>query len=123
MRGLNLPVGVGPNGGASMVDGDDNDRKIISIALGSSENDNAFQQDITLGEELIFNTDDPAMRVKVLRKLETIFDKFRTKKRFLLKKETISWSSSDGETTLEFKYVNLESDEEKLFRRAFTSAG
>jgi hypothetical protein len=123
MKGLKLPVGIGSNGGAALVDGDENDAKIITISLGSSENENAFQQDITLSEDMIFDLNDPTIRARILKKLYNIFEVFRVKKRFLLKKETIKWIEDPTEQamTLEFKYVNLESDEEILFRRAFTS--
>jgi hypothetical protein len=124
MRGLRLPVGVGPNGGASLTEGDENDYKIIAIALGSGENENAFQQDITLGERMVFDLNDYTMRASILKKLYKIFENFRLKKRFELKKETISWveDSPNQTLTLEFKYVNLESDEDIFFRKAFTSA-
>jgi hypothetical protein len=124
MRGLRLPVGVGPNGGASLIEGDENDYKIIAIALGSTENENAFQQDITLGERMVFDLNDYTIRASILKKLYKIFENFRLKKRFELKKETISWieDSRNQILTLEFRYVNLESDEDIFFRKAFTSA-
>lgn len=118
MKGLKLPVGVNASGGAALIEGDENDEKIISIALGGGENEHAWQQDSTLGEELIFDFSDPTTRAKILRRLYSIFDLFRIKKRFMLKKETIEWEGSEeGEVVLSFKYVNLESDEEKNFRR------
>jgi hypothetical protein len=124
MIGLALPVGVGAHGGARLVEGDENDMKLITIALGSSENENAFQQDITLDEGMVFDLNDPTIRARILRRLYKIFDEFRIKKRFRLKKETIKWEedSKEQELTLEFKYVNLESDEDIIFRRAFTAS-
>lgn len=124
MRGLSLPVRVGPNGGASLVEGDVNDYKIISIALGSSESENAFQQDITLNDRMIFDLNDIVIRASILKRLYKIFEIFRLKKRFELKKETINWQEDNVNQTLtlEFQYVNLESDEDILFRRSFTGA-
>jgi hypothetical protein len=124
MKGLKLPVGVGANGGASLIEGDENDYKIISIALGSSENENAFQQDTTLDERMIFDLNDYVIRSNILKRLYKIFENFRLKKRFELRKETINWTEDpkNQTLTLEFRYVNLESDEDIFFRRAFTSA-
>lgn len=124
MIGLKIPVGVNSHGGAALVSGDVNDEKIIMIALGSSENDNAFQQDITLGETMIFDLNDPTIRAKILRKLYGIFNEFRTKKRFELKKDTVTWEEDPRkqELTLSFQYTNLESDEDILFRRTFTAS-
>jgi hypothetical protein len=123
-RGLKVPVGVAPHGGAALVDGDTNDAKIIKIALGSDESENAFQQDISLDVGMVFSLNDPTLRARILRRVYKIFDEFRVQKRFKLKKETMKWSENEAnqELTLEFKYVNLESDEEKLFRRSFTSS-
>lgn len=124
MIGLRIPVGVSSHGGARLVSGDVNDTKIITIALGSSENENAFQQDITLDEGMVFDLNDPTVRAKILRRLYLIFENFRVKKRFKLKKETIDWEEDpkEQELTLEFTYTNLESDEDILFRRAFTAS-
>jgi hypothetical protein len=124
MIGLKIPVGVNSSGGAALISGDINDMKIITIALGSSENENAFQQDITLGESMVFDLNDPTIRAKILRKLYRIFDNFRLKKRFLLKKETIAWEEDPQkqELTLVFTYTNLESDEDILFRNTFTAS-
>lgn len=124
MIGLKIPVGVSSHGGASLISGDVNDVKIITISLGSSENENAFQQDITLDEGMVFDLNDPTVRAKILRRLYRIFENFRLKKRFKLKKESIKWEedSKEQELTLEFTYTNLESDEDILFRRAFTAS-
>lgn len=124
MIGLKIPVGVNAHGGAALVSGDVNDMKIISISLGSSENENAFQQDITLGEAMVFDLNDPTIRAKILRKLYMIFDNFKVKKRFKLNKNTIEWEEDPKkqELTLLFTYTNLESDEDVLFRRAFTAS-
>jgi len=93
------------------------------IALGSGENENAFQQDVTLGLSMIFDIADVEGRAVILSKLRRIFDKFERLKRFVLKEDTIQWrSGNDGETILYFKYVSLESDEEKEFSRKLLSS-
>lgn len=124
MIGLKIPVGVNSHGGTSLVDGDENDMKIITVALGSSENENAFQQDVTLDEAMVFDLNDPTTRASILRRLYRIFENFRMKKRFMLKRETIQWEEKPKtqELVLEFTYVNLESDEDVLFRRTFTAS-
>ena len=124
MIGLRLPVGVGAHGGARLVEGADNDRKLISIALGSSESENAFQQDITLDEGMVFDLNDPTVRARILRRLYRIFEEFRIQKRFRMKKETIKWSedSEKQELILDFEFVDIENDEDLFFRRAFTAS-
>ena len=50
MKGIKIPVGASKSGGAATITGDENDKQIISVALGSTDNENAFQQEISLGE-------------------------------------------------------------------------
>lgn len=123
--GLDIPVGVNPSGGARLVDGDVNDNKIISMALGDDDNENAFQQNIGLGIDMIFAIEDPAVRAKIMGRLRAIFRSFEAQKRYRLMPATVKWSQ-DSETQdliLEFKYLNLESDEVNTFKRTLTSEG
>jgi hypothetical protein len=121
--GLKVPIGVNSIGGAALVNGDDNDIKIIKLALTNDDNENAFQQNIGLGEEMIFDLNDPTTRPKIISKLRRIFDKFEANNRFKLLYNTIKWeeSSDDGELSLTFKYLNIESDEIKEFDQKFGS--
>lgn len=122
-RGLAVPVRVAPWGGAALVEGDDNDDKIISLALGADDNENAFQQNIGLGDDMIFGISDPQIRGRIVGKIRQIFRRFETQKRYRLLSETMRWlpPTGDGEMTLEFKYINLESDETKTFSRTYRS--
>lgn len=123
--GLRIPVGVGTGGGARLVGGEENDRKIIFLSLGSGWNENAFQQDIALGQAMIFATNDPSVRALIRRRLIAIFREFQALNRYRLLQETIKWSEDAGrqELVLEFKYANLETDEVKDFTQRFTAAG
>jgi hypothetical protein len=107
-----------------LIEGDDNDHKIISLALGSDDNENAFQQDIGLGESMIFDVSDPQLRGRIVAKIRNIFRRFEAQKRYRLLGETMRWAPGEpGELILEFKYINLESDEPKTFSRAYRSGG
>lgn len=118
--GLAIPVGVNNQGGAKLVSGDENDKKIISLSLGDDSNENAFQQNIGLGIGMIFDISDEITKANILRRLREVFRRFEAQKRFLLREETIKWGSNENqEFVLEFKYVCIESDEEKEFRQKF----
>jgi hypothetical protein len=122
--GLKIPMGVNSGGGLATVDGDDNDAKIIKLTLSDGENENAFQQDITLGIDMIFDILDPIVRSKITIRIVRAFEKLQSQKRFKLLKNTINWdesSSAQGELTLNFRYLNLESDEEKEYEQKFNS--
>ncbi len=119
--GLKLPVGTSSTGGVALVDSDENDNKIISLALGSDDNENAFNQDIGLGVDMVFAISDPHIRGRIITRLRQIFKRFEAQKRFKLFPSTIKWTedSTEQELTLEFKYLNIESDEEKTFSRTY----
>ncbi len=119
--GLKVPVGVNPSGGASLVHGDDNDNKIIKIALSNDDNENAFQQDVGLGEEMIFDISAPTSKSKIMVKVQRIFTKFQAEKRYKLLRNTVKWTDDpeNQEVNLEFRYLNLESDEEQTYEQKF----
>ena len=117
--GLRIPVGVDGTGGAALTTGDAQDRKIIMTALGDNENENAFQQNIGLGSFMVFDVDAPDVQSNVLRQVRRIFRVFRAKQRFKLIEGSVEFKKeAEGELTLEFKYINLESDEERPFKTA-----
>jgi hypothetical protein len=120
--GLAVPVGVGQDGGARLADGDGNDAKIILLALGSDDNENAFQQNIGLGEGMVFDIADPTSRSRITRRLVEIFRRFEAQQRYILRTNTIQWTQdSNNQTTyLSFLYVQVESDQEKEFRQQFS---
>lgn len=113
--GLRIPVSIGPNGGAALVSGSENDDKIIRLALGDDTNENAFQQDIGLGMGAVFDISDAVGKAKIIAKLRTIFQGFERAKRYRLRDDSIRWSSREGEQILEFLYFNLESDDTREF--------
>lgn len=117
--GLKIPVGVNPMGGIAKVTGDDNAIQAIKTALTDCENEHAFQQELGLGAGMVFASNDMRLRAVILRRVRGIFNEFQKEKRFKLLEETIKWSEGDGELVLEFRYMDLESDEEKPFQRVF----
>lgn len=123
--GLAIPVGVGPHGGAALSDGEENDKKIILLALGSDDSEHAWQQNVGLGDEIVFSLGDASVRSLVTRRLIAIFDRFRLQQRFILRPETIRWVEKPATQELElyFKYVSIETDEEKNFRHSFRASG
>lgn len=123
-KGLAVPVGVGQNGGAELVEGDANDAKIIKLALGSDDNENAFQQGIGLGDGMVFDVADQTVRPKVVRRVIEIFRVFEAQQRYILEQGTIKWEQIEGsgETTLSFMYLQIESDSPKEFRQTFSGS-
>jgi len=123
-KGLAMPVGVNPTGGAATVEHDDNDRKVIFTALSDCSSEHAFQQDLGLGGDMIFDISDPVLRARIQQRLYAIFKDFEAQNRYKLRTNTIKWSENSKEQalSLEFKYLNIESDEELTFKRAFTKA-
>lgn len=124
-RGLKIPVGVSPSGGLAFVEHDENDNKTIMLALGAGDNENAFQQDITLGDGMVFDNADPTMRARVVARIVEIFRDFERQKRFKLHRHTIEWASQEGSQvqTLRFTYLNIESDEIRQFDSARANGG
>ena len=120
--GLAMPVGVGPSGGARLSSGDENDDKVLRLALGDDSNENAFQQHIGVGADMVFGMSDELLQASIMRRVNQVFQRFEAQKRFVLKRDTIRWSkdSNAQELSLEFRYVSIESDSELTFRENFS---
>ncbi len=124
-RGFALPLRPSPTGGVAITEGDEQADKIIRLSLSDNESDNAFQQNLGLGSRMIFDPLSPSFRAQVLSRLFEIFAEYEKLKLFKLVKGSVTWTRgpADGEQTLEFRYINLESDEEAIFVRTFTGEG
>lgn len=108
-----------------MVTGDDNDEKIIRLALLDDSNDNAFQQNPGLGMGAIFGVNDSVTKAQIMAKMLSIFTKFEAQKRFRLRPDTVQWAAmpGSGELTLRFWYWNLETDDTRLFSQPYRISG
>lgn len=120
-RGLRLPVGVTKQGRAATLRDDDQDFKIIGIALSGNDNLNAFQQDPGLGGDMVFDASDPIVRGRIMVRLRTVFNDFELQNRYRLLEDTIQWIEDPKEQTLalQFRYHNLETDDVKDFTKGF----
>ena len=115
-----MPVGATAAGRTRLSDGDDQSRKILRLALSDDSNNNAFQQNISLGSRMIFNPKTEATRAVILRRLQTIFDGFEQARRFQLVRESIQWGDdAEGQLTLTFRYVDLETEQEQELTQTF----
>lgn len=122
--GLPLPVRPGPSGGTPFVSGADQAIKLLLIALGSDETENAFETDRNLGYAHVFDFSDRATQAVLRRRLEVIFGRFETAKRFSLVPESIKFATvNEAELELTFRYIDLETDSEKTFRRRLGANG
>lgn len=121
--GLRMPVGVDASGGAALAAGDEQNNKIIKVALSDCDSENAFQ-DIGLGVWMIYEIDSPEVQARALNIIRRIFRQFRAEQRFKLLERTIRFvKSTEGETDLEFKYLDIESDQESTFKATVTGGG
>lgn len=121
--GLRMPVGVDGTGGAALSSKDEQNHKIIKIALSDCDSDNAFQ-DIGLGNWMIFEIDAPEVQARALNIIRRIFRQFRAEQRYKLLERTIRFNkTTEGELDLEFKYLDIESDQEATFKASITGGG
>lgn len=121
-KGLRLPVGVNKAGGAAVVEGEANNRKILFTALGDCGNENAFQQGLGIPLDIIFGGNDAARHPLVTRQIRKIFDQFAVEKRFKLITESVTLDPDGPELNLGLKYIDIEADEERPFSKFLNPA-
>ena len=83
-KGLRIPFQASATGGLSTIEGDENDTQVIAIYLADGDNENAFQQGVTLGIDMIFDIADPLMRPRVYTRIVRIFEYLEGKNSFKL---------------------------------------
>ena len=123
--GLAIPVGVNKRGGTAMVSKDAHADQVIRTALLDNSSAHAYQQDEGLGADMIFDNMSIGSRARITFRINAIFRRFAALELFKLKSDTIKWTEvpETQELDLEFKYVNLESDEEKTFNERLLGTG
>jgi len=119
--GFKLPLKENASGGIALSKGDENNDKIVKLGLAATDNLNSFQQNIGIGQDMIFDLGDPALRGLLVVKIKKLFARFELQKRFKLLTDTLQWSeiSNSGELQLKFRYMDIETEEEKLFSKNF----
>jgi len=109
--GLALPISRNGLGRLSLISGSENDFKIISLAVMSNSNTNAFQQPSVDIDEAIFEMDDIMFRALVRRKLEAIFRDFDRQHRYRLIQGSMNFVfDGSGSVNISFSYHNIEAD-------------
>lgn len=121
-KGLKLPIGVNPLGGAAMVEGNDQNQKIIFTAMSDCDNENAFEQDQGISAEVVFSLNDVGVGLIARRKIVHIFQEFYRQNRFKIQEESIKIEKNNKqEMILEFEYIDIETDEVLPFEKTFTT--
>ena len=111
-RGLSLPLGVDASGRAKTSIGQEENEKIIAIALGSGELDNPFL-DIGIGERFVFNISGPETRGQIVQRAKRVFRRLQALQRFRLIEDTVRVIDGDepGVLLVTLQYIDLEADE------------
>jgi hypothetical protein len=121
VKGIRVPIGVDVYGGTAIVEESEYKHQLIVLSLSSGDSANAFQQEISLGQDMIFGQDTQSLRSSVMQRLFTIFTEFERDKLFQLMKETIKWTPlGDGQLELSFSYIDIETDTVLSFRKEYT---
>lgn len=117
-KGLSIPLEANSHGGLKLVSGDDQDDKIIRVALLDTTNNNAFAQNKGgVANGVVFGVMSDAIRATVVGRLRALFRQFQNEKRFALITDSVLWQElpDTGQLILSFRYICLESDATKDF--------
>lgn len=111
--GVAIPLRSSIGGGLATVTGQENDFKIIALALMSHENDNPFQQSSDNVDGALFDIDDPAGYALLVRRVESAFFDFEQQHRYRLIPGSLQIRRKDGVAIIYFDYHSIEADERR----------
>lgn len=116
--GLRMPVGVDASGGAAIAQPAEQSQKIIRTALSPCYSSHAFQQDLGLGENEVFDVNSPLIVPRLRRRVKRILDAFRADDRYKLVPGTLTveeQAEGSGDVAISFRYIDIEADTEQQF--------
>src|SRR5438128_1128996 len=108
-QGLETPVGA-EQGRARLVQGEDQLKKVIALALSDGDSDNPFQ-DLGLGNGSIFDINDEDLQAKMRQRVARVFRRFHLERRASLAPgfPTFQPGGADGaELIMTIRYINME---------------
>lgn len=115
-RGLVVPVYVAKGGGAATVEGDDQLRKVIELALASGDDDNPFQE-LGMREDIVFAVDSEGNHGLARQRVRRILAKFSDRVALDPKSPIVvqSVKGQPGQVRCRFRIINLETDSPEDF--------
>lgn len=108
-QGLDLPLGA-DQGRARLARGEDQLKKIITLALSDGDSENPFQ-DLGIGNGNVFDVNDQDLQARLRQRIVAVFRRFSTERRAALApgSPTFRRGGADGEELIaSIKYVNME---------------
>lgn len=125
--GLALPFSANGRGGLALVDGDDQLAKIIGLGLNNLDSENPFneQENLGLGDQMIFAVNDNALQAALRRSVLLLFRRLQLENRAQLSKGSPTFTiDKDTQTlTMHIKYINLETNKPEEFNQRFGPDG
>jgi hypothetical protein len=113
-----MPVGVDASGGAAIASPAEQSQKILRTALSPCYSWHAFQQDLGLGENEVFDINSPLTIPRLRRRVKRILDAFRADDRYKLVPGTLKveeTTEDSGDVVISFSYIDIEADTEQQF--------
>lgn len=112
VRTIKLPLEV-KHGKLVKIEGEEAVKQLVMYALSPSDNNNPFQQEIGIGYDAVFSSED---NIGVIySRIERIMTRLEVQNIAKLVDGGISVSKMDnGELSVKIKYVDLETDSEEV---------
>ncbi len=122
-KGLSIPLTVNKGGGAKKEPETSQLDKLVVLALQEGDDDNPFQ-DLGLSSSLIYKINDDVSKYEAKVEIERALSRFRG--RLKLSNDGVvidSRESYDGESHVNFEYVNLDTNNLREFQAPFEELG
>lgn len=118
--GLDVPLKVNKSGGFATVSGDDQNKKIIMLAVDYCPSENPFNTDVGI-EHPIFGINDVSLQSRSLIRIKEVFRNFQNQNR--MKYKSSKFSSVNEELVVDIDYIDMQTDRPESVRKTFIGAG
>lgn len=111
-KGLAVPVRPGKNGGAQIVSGSEQGRKILTLAIAPGDDQNPFQS-LGIDERIVFQNPDSSVVALIRNSIGRIVGKYPDKYKLTSAGVQIAVDAG-GDTNVKFSYKEVDSGDEAV---------
>lgn len=102
-KGLAIPVRPGKDGGALISKGEDQEAKILTLALAVGDDENPFQE-LGISENILFANPDSSAKAFIRRAIEQVINKYASRFKISNRAPIVINQSASGDTSVGFTY-------------------
>lgn len=116
--GLKFPLQVNKNGGAKIVSGSEQLRKLLLLALSEGDDDNPFQ-DLGIDMGIIYSMQSTTTNAEIIETIKDVVRTFGNRIKLLSENPITTSRTNQGELEVTVRWIDTNLNKEDEFKKTF----